>query len=53
MSSEQQNIFEHLDPEEIHEWIQSLEGVIQRSGREGAKVILEAVEQRAKELRVL
>ena len=50
MSSEQQNIFEHLDPEEIHEWIQSLEGVIRRSGREGAKVILEAVEQRAKEL---
>lgn len=53
MSIEKINIFDHLDPEEIQEWIQSLESVIQRSGREGAKVILEAVEQRAKELRVL
>lgn len=40
MSSEKQNIFDQLDPEEIREWIQSLEGVIQRSGREGAKTIL-------------
>jgi len=53
MSSEKQNIFDRLDPEEIQEWIQSLEGVIQRSGRDGAKTILEAVEKRAKELRVL
>lgn len=54
MSSEKFNkIFDNLDQEEIQEWIQSLEGVIQRSGREGAKTILEAVEQRAKELRVL
>ena len=53
MSSEKQSIFDQLDPEEIREWIQSLESVIQRSGREGAKTILEAVEQRAKELRVL
>ena len=42
-----------MDPDEIHDWIQSLEGVVQRSGKEGAKEILEAIEQRAKELRVL
>jgi pyruvate dehydrogenase E1 component len=42
-----------MDPDEIHDWIQSLDGVVQRSGKEGAKEILEAIEQRAKELRVL
>jgi len=42
-----------IDPQEVLEWIQSLEGVVQREGREGAKEILEAIEQRAKELRVL
>jgi pyruvate dehydrogenase E1 component len=42
-----------MDPQEVLEWIQSLEGVVQREGREGAKEILEAIEQRAKELRVL
>ena len=42
-----------VDPQEVLEWIQSLEGVVQREGREGAKEILEAIEQRAKELRVL
>ena len=41
-----------MDPDEIHDWIQSLDGVVQRSGKEGAKEILEAIEQRAKELRV-
>jgi pyruvate dehydrogenase E1 component len=42
-----------MDPEEIQEWIQSLDGVVQRNGKDGAKEILEAIEQRAKELRVL
>jgi len=42
-----------MDPEEVREWIQSLDGVVQRNGKEGAKEILEAIEQRAKELRVL
>ena len=42
-----------MDPLEIQEWIQSLEGVVQREGKEGAKEILEAIEQRAKELRIL
>jgi len=42
-----------MDPQEIVEWIQSLEGVVQREGKEGAKEILEAIEQRAKELRIL
>ena len=41
-----------MDPLEIQEWIQSLEGVVQREGKEGAKEILEAIEQRAKELRI-
>ena len=54
MSTEKQkNVFDELDQEEIREWVQSLESVIQRTGREGAKTILEKVEQRAKELRVL
>ncbi len=43
----------NIDPIEIEEWIKSLESVVQRSGREGAKAIIEAVENRAKELRVL
>jgi len=42
-----------MDPEEVMEWIQSLDAVVQRNGKEGAKEILEAIEQRAKELRVL
>ena len=42
-----------MDPQEIEEWIQSLEGVVQREGKKGAKEILEAIEQRAKELRIL
>ena len=32
-----------MDPDEIHDWIQSLDGVVQRSGKEGAKEILEAI----------
>ena len=44
---------EFMDPEEVREWIQSLDAVVQRNGKEGAKEILEAIEQRAKELRVL
>ena len=50
-----ENLFlqKFMDPEEVREWIQSLDGVVQRNGKEGAKEILEAIEQRAKELRVL
>jgi len=42
-----------VDPQEIKEWVQSLEGIIQSYGKEGAREILESLEQRAKELRVL
>ena len=50
-----ENLFlqKFMDPEEVMEWIQSLDAVVQRNGKEGAKEILEAIEQRAKELRVL
>ena len=50
-----ENLFlqKFMDPEEVLEWIQSLDAVVQRNGKEGAKEILEAIEQRAKELRVL
>ena len=47
------NSISKMDSQEIEEWIQSLEGVVQREGKEGAKEILEAIEQRAKELRIL
>ena len=47
------NSISKMDPQEIEEWIQSLEGVVQREGKEGAKEILESIEQRAKELRIL
>jgi len=54
MSSEKdKNINNIIDPLEIEEWVRSLEGVIQRSGRDAAKILLEVVENRAKELRVL
>lgn len=33
-----------MDPEEVMEWIQSLDAVVQRNGKEGAKEILEAIE---------
>ena len=42
-----------VDPREIKEWIQSLEGIIQSYGNNGAKEVLQSLEQRAKELRVL
>ena len=48
--NQQNNI---VDPREIKEWVQSLEGIIQSYGKEGAREILESLEQRAKELRVL
>ena len=51
--SDNKNNHNTVDPREIREWIQSLEGVIQSYGNEGAKEILQSLEQRAKELRVL
>ena len=54
MSSE--NITEKiskLDAQELNEWIESLDSVIQNHGREAAKTILESLEKRAKELRVV
>ena len=42
-----------LDKEELNEWIDSLDSVIQNHGREAAKEILETLEKRAKELRVV
>ena len=42
-----------MDPKEIQDWIESLDSVVERNGKEGGKEILEAIEQRAKELRIL
>ena len=42
-----------LDKQELNEWIDSLDSVIQNHGREAAKEILETLEKRAKELREL
>jgi pyruvate dehydrogenase E1 component len=42
-----------IDEIEISEWIESLDAVVQNHGRSSAKFILEAIENRAKELRVL
>ena len=50
IKNQQNNI---VDPREIKEWLQSLEGIIQSYGKEGAREILGSLEQRAKELRVL
>ena len=50
IKNQQNNI---VDPREIKEWVQSLEGIIQSYGKEGAREILGSLEQRAKELRVL
>ena len=41
-----------IDQVEISEWIESLDGVVQNHGKVSAKTILEAIEKRAKELRV-
>ena len=42
-----------MDPKEIQDWIESLDSVVERNGKDGGKEILEAIEQRAKELRIL
>ena len=48
-----ENIDHSIDDVEISEWIESLDAVVQNHGRNSAKFILEAIENRAKELRVL
>ena len=42
-----------LDNQELNDWLDSLDAVVENHGRDGAKVILEKLEQRAKDLRVL
>ena len=42
-----------MDPKEIQDWIESLDSVVERNGKDCGKEILEAIEQRAKELRIL
>ena len=42
-----------LDNQELNDWLDSLDAVVENHGREGAKVILEKLEKRAKDLRVL
>ena len=42
-----------LDNQELNDWLDSLDAVVESHGRDGAKVILEKLEQRAKDLRVL
>ncbi len=55
MSSEKNksSFANNLEAVEVNEWIESLEAVIQNYGKDSAKIILEAVEKKAKELRVL
>jgi len=55
MSSEKNksSFANNLEAVEVNEWIESLEAVIQNYGKDSAKTILEAVEKKAKELRVL
>ncbi len=42
-----------LDNQELTDWLDSLDAVVENHGREGAKLILEKLEKRAKDLRVL
>ncbi len=42
-----------VDNQELNDWLDSLDAVVENHGREGAKVILEKLEKRAKDLRVL
>ncbi len=42
-----------LDNQELTDWLDSLDAVVENHGREGAKIILEKLEKRAKDLRVL
>ncbi len=42
-----------LDNQELNDWLDSLDAVVENHGREGAKLILEKLEKRAKDLRVL
>tara|TARA_B100000886_G_scaffold174066_1_gene119142 strand:+ start:202 stop:2856 length:2655 start_codon:yes stop_codon:yes gene_type:complete len=42
-----------LDNQELNDWLDSLDAVVENHGRDGAKAILEKLEQRAKDLRVL
>ena len=42
-----------LDSQELNDWLDSLDAVVENHGRDGAKIILEKLEQRAKDLRVL
>ncbi len=42
-----------LDNQELNDWLDSLDAVVENHGRDGAKIILEKLEQRAKDLRVL
>ena len=43
---------EIIDQVEVNEWIESLEAVVQNYGKVSAKVILEAIENKAKELSI-
>ena len=42
-----------LDNQELNDWLDSLDAVVENHGRDGAKIILEKLEKRAKDLRVL
>ena len=46
------NHLEHYR-QELNDWLDSLDAVVENHGREGAKLILEKLEKRAKDLRVL
>ena len=42
-----------LDNQELNDWLDSLDAVVENHGRDGAKIILEKLEQRAKDLSCL
>ncbi len=44
---------QNFDDQELNDWLESLDAVVENHGRDGAKIILEKLEQRAKDLRVL
>ena len=47
------NQSQKLDNQELNDWLESLDAVVENHGRDGARIILEKLEKRAKDLRVL
>ena len=41
-----------LDNQELNDWLDSLDAVVENHGRDGAKLIFEKLEKRAKDIRL-